>query len=246
MKQISYDLRSCISILFLLVLLSCSKYLHSQSCTYSWSVQNSGTTSQLNTVSAVSDMISWAAGSNHVVRRTTDGGATWGSGNPASPSVIIGNILNIYAWSDIDAVCTTTLGSETIIYKTTNGGTTWTQVYTQAGGFINAIQMISATEGYAFGDPVGGKWTVLKTANAGNNWARIATEPNVIGEYSSLNAFYILENRVLLMSINNCINQNNSVCFNKIPRCLRRGVSFMIKQKLYSRVMMTRKQNSRG
>ncbi|MBZ0204231.1 MAG: hypothetical protein K8I03_14545, partial [Ignavibacteria bacterium] len=45
-------------------------------CSYSWSIQTSGTTALLYTVKAVSDLVGWAAGAGAVVRRTIDGGTT--------------------------------------------------------------------------------------------------------------------------------------------------------------------------
>jgi len=47
--------------------------------------------------------------------------------------------------------------------------------------------MVSATEGYAEGDPVGGKWTILKTTDGGNTWARMATEPTQVGTEAGWN-----------------------------------------------------------
>jgi len=160
-------------------------------CNYQWSQQTSGTTSVLYSVSAVSDQVCWAAGVGATVRVTTNGGSTWNNGN-AAPGVINGDIFNIYAWSANDALCTTSPAA-TFIYKTSNGGATWTQVHTLAGGFINAIQMVSATEGYATGDPVGGVWEFLKTTNGGTTWAQVPTAPaQVGGEAGWNNAFYIL------------------------------------------------------
>jgi photosystem II stability/assembly factor-like uncharacterized protein len=53
--------------------------------------------------------------------------------------------------------------------------------------------MVSATEGYGIGDPVGGKWTIVKTTDGGNSWARIATEPAQVGSEAGYNnAFFIL------------------------------------------------------
>ena len=155
----------------------------STSCNYNWSTQTSGTPNQLLTVSAVSDQIGWAAGVGPTVVRTTNGGTSW---TAATGTGITGDVYNIYAWSANDALCTTS-PSATFIYKTTNGGTTWTQVYTLAGGFIDAIQMVSTSEGYALGDPVGGKWTVLKTTDGGNTWARMATEPAQVGTEAGWN-----------------------------------------------------------
>ena len=159
-------------------------------CDYTWSTQTSGTTALIHSVKTVSNLIGWAGGVGAVVRKTTNGGVTWENGNP-NPGVITGDIYNIYAWSANDAICTTSPGA-TFIYKTSNGGTTWTQVYTLAGGFINGLQMISATEGYGEGDPVGGKWTIVKTTDGGNTWNRMATEPTQVGSEAGWNnSFYI-------------------------------------------------------
>ncbi|MBX7044018.1 MAG: T9SS type A sorting domain-containing protein [Ignavibacteria bacterium] len=152
-------------------------------CVYTWLTQTSGTPNQLLTVSAVNSSIGWAAGVGPTVVRTTNGGTSW---TAATGTGITGDVYNIYAWSANDALCTTS-PSATFIYKTTNGGTTWTQVYTLAGGFINAIQMVSPTEGYAEGDPVGGKWTILKTTDGGTTWARMATEPAQVGTEAGWN-----------------------------------------------------------
>ncbi|MEO8664773.1 MAG: hypothetical protein ABI462_04690 [Ignavibacteria bacterium] len=167
----------------------------SSTCTYSWTSQSAGSaTALLVSVSTVSSKIGWAAGSTTstsalpLVLRTIDGGATW---TDATGTGITGDIYNIYAVSANIAFCTTSPGA-TNLYKTINGGTTWTLVFTQAGGFIDAIQMTSATEGYAYGDPVGGKWTILKTVNGGNTWARMATEPAQVGAEAGWNNSFLI------------------------------------------------------
>src|SRR5436853_7456749 len=45
-----------------------------------FTIQSSGTKAQLRGVSAVSDTIAWASGSNGTFLRTTDGGSTWTPG----------------------------------------------------------------------------------------------------------------------------------------------------------------------
>jgi hypothetical protein len=142
-------------------------------CSYSGAPQVSGTTAGFFSVKTVNDMVAWAAAAGAVVRRTTDGGVTWGNGNP-NPGVIVGDIYNIEA-IDANTAWVTTSGASTFIYKTTNGGGTWVQVFSQAGGFINAIKMVSATNGYAFGDPVAGNWVLLTTVNGGTTWTDLST-----------------------------------------------------------------------
>lgn len=146
-----------------------------------WTFNNSGTGNVLNSVKTVDRNIAWVGGNNATVLRTTDGGTTWVS---RSTTTISGDVYAIEALNDSIAFVTTTpSGSSTRIYRTTNGGTSWTSVFTQSGGFIDAIKMYNATTGIALGDPVTNKWTILKTTNGGAAWTRIATEPvPAIGE----------------------------------------------------------------
>jgi photosystem II stability/assembly factor-like uncharacterized protein len=148
-------------------------------CSYSWVTQTSGTTSLLYSVKAVSNLIGWASGAAGTIRRTIDGGATWTNGNP-NPGVITGDVYNIEAIDANTAWCTTSPGA-TFIYKTTNGGTNWVQVYTIAGGFINAIKMTSPTVGIATGDVLAGVWLILGTTNGGTNWS-VLSSPTATGD----------------------------------------------------------------
>ncbi len=164
-------------------------------CTYTWSAQVSGTVNDIASVCAVSDMVGWIAGNGATVRKTINGGTTWTDANP-NPGVISGDIYNIYA-SDANTAFVTTTPGATNIYRTVDGGTTWTLEFSQTGGFIDAIQMISASEGYAIGDPVGGLWTILRTTDGGDTWARIATEPAQVGSEAGWNnSFQIIGNNM--------------------------------------------------
>ncbi len=139
-----------------------------------WSSQVSPVGSLLS-VKAVNSNVAWAVGNGGAIIRTTDGGTNWEVIN----SGIIGtqDLYNVTALDSDTAYTTSTPTTTTYIYRTTNGGTSWQQVFTQSGGFINAIHMFDATNGIAQGDPVGGKWTILRTNNGGAAWYRIATEP---------------------------------------------------------------------
>jgi photosystem II stability/assembly factor-like uncharacterized protein len=137
-------------------------------CIYAWAPQVSGTTSALNSVKAVSPSIVWAGGVGATVRRTTDGGTTWLNANP-NPGVINGDIYAIEAL-DANTAWATTSPAATFVYKTTNGGTNWTQVFTQAGGFMNGIVFRDANNGFIQGDPVGGRWSLFRTTDGGNTW----------------------------------------------------------------------------
>lgn len=159
----------------LIILISLASPVQAQ-LAYSWSQQNSGTTSILYTCKAVSDQICWAAGTGATVRRTTDGGITWVNANP-NPGVISGTIENMEAIDGNTAWVTTETQTSTTIYKTSNGGNTWVIVYSNTTGFIKGIRMTSATNGIAVGDPISNLWNVLLTTDGGNTWHPAPNQP---------------------------------------------------------------------
>jgi hypothetical protein len=133
-----------------------------------WSEQTSGVTTQLTSVSAVDNSIAWICGYSGVVLRTTNGGTNWAnvSGNPIPPT------LNMHSIFAIDANTALVAGSGTssFLFRTTNGGANWTQVFTEAGGFINSVQMGNIFAGFMTGDPVGGRWSLWGTTDGGITW----------------------------------------------------------------------------
>ncbi len=162
---------------FLLPAVICGDLGAQAGCSYTWTLQSSGTTQILKSVAAVDEMVCWIAGNSGTVLRTTDGGTTWLNGNP-NPGIITGNVENIEAIDGDNAWCSTSPSINTIIYKTTDGGNSWVIVYSQVGGFINGIHMVSASSGYAFGDPISNVWNILMTTNGGTNWIPVPTSPN--------------------------------------------------------------------
>jgi len=141
-----------------------------------WATQTSGTTSALYSVSIVDDQNAWAVGDAGVVRRTTNGGATW-----SATAIPLSGQPNhqVFALSaDVAFVCVNpSAGNDGRIYRTTTGGTSWSMVYqnTGTGAFINAVYMFDATNGLAMGDPVNSQWTLLQTTNGGATWHAYGT-----------------------------------------------------------------------
>ncbi len=137
-----------------------------------WSSQISPVGALLSVDAADANVV-WAVGNGGAITRTTDGGSNWEFIN----SGIIGaqDLYNVEA-VDANTAFTTSSSSSTYIYRTTDGGASWQQVFTQSGGFINAIHMFDAVNGVAQGDPVG-NWTILRTTDGGASWYRTATEP---------------------------------------------------------------------
>jgi photosystem II stability/assembly factor-like uncharacterized protein len=176
-------------------IVNCGVDIAPAACNFTYATQTSGTTSILQSVKSLSGLIGWAAGGAGTVRKTTDGGSTWTNGNP-NPGVINGDIYNIEAVDANTAWCTTS-PSATFIYRTTNGGTNWTQVFTQTGGFIDAIWMVNASTGFAYGDPVGARWSLWKTSNGGVNWDSTGLYLAQVGSEAGWNnAMYINGNNI--------------------------------------------------
>jgi hypothetical protein len=111
----------------------------------------------------------WACGNNATIIKSTNSGDTWTNANQNGiPSNI--NLVNVHAVSALFALTAGYSGNNTYIYRTTNGGLAWQQVFNQPGGYINAINMITLTEGHAVGNPVEGRWSIWKTLDGGISW----------------------------------------------------------------------------
>jgi photosystem II stability/assembly factor-like uncharacterized protein len=137
----------------------------------SWSEQNSGVTATLTSVWSVDASNVWVCGYLGTVLKSANGGTNWtnltGNGIPTTVSLI--SICG-FPSGNTNALVAGYTGTNTWVWKTTNGGTNWTQVFAQTGGFINAVWMTSATNGFMMGDPVGSRWSLWKTTNGGTNW----------------------------------------------------------------------------
>lgn len=153
-------------VVYYLMLFFCFSFTYSVNT--QWVEQTSGLTTSLNSVSGVNDNIAWVCGNAGRVLRTNNGGVSWinatGTGIPGTL-----DLYNIFALDSTTAL-TTGSGATAFVYRTTNGGLTWVQVFSQAGGFLNAIWMVSPTNGVMMGDPVGGRWSLWRTTNGGVNW----------------------------------------------------------------------------
>lgn len=151
-----------ISILFLLM-------------TPHWTLQQSHVTARLRGLSAVSDRVAWASGSEGTVLRTVDGGATWQKLTVTSHAV---------DFRDIDAidgriayVLSIGNGPASRIYKTIDAGQTWTLQFKNEDpkAFFDAMSFWDAEHGIAFGDSIDGQFCIMITSNGGRVWSRVAT-----------------------------------------------------------------------
>ena len=167
------------------------QYTSSTPVTFAWSEQTSGVTTELSSVSAVSDNVCWICGAGGKVLKTINGGTNWTSYTlPATDDA-----YNIFAYDANTALVTTSPSAGTYVYRTSNGGANWTQVLFVSGGFGDALWMTDANTAYFMGDPIGGNWLLKKSTNGGVNWTDWATVPTTItGGWN--NSFFIRGSKV--------------------------------------------------
>ncbi len=136
--------------------------------------QTSGTTALLIAVSPVSDAVAWVAGARGTWVRTTDGGATWTTGQVAGAESL--------QFRDVHGVDSNTAyllsignGSDSRIYKTTDGGTSWTLQFTNpdSAAFFDCFDFWDGERGLAVSDAVNGETVLIETTDGGATWNRI-------------------------------------------------------------------------
>ena len=144
-----------------------------------WQVQTSGVDSNLRGVSVSyaptekHDYVVWASGSNGVILRSTNEGATW-----TQLSVNGGDNLDFRGIRGFDAqtayVMSSGDGDKSRIYKTVDGGKSWRLQYTDKRPvfFLDSLVCDSKTHCYALSDPVDGKFLVLSTDD-GEYWKEL-------------------------------------------------------------------------
>ncbi|NQT61868.1 MAG: T9SS type A sorting domain-containing protein [Candidatus Marinimicrobia bacterium] len=141
-----------------------------------WSTQISGTVASLNCVSAVSDLVAWAAGEYNTILRTNDGGNTW-SEIEGFPDTLNINFYTIEALDDNTAFVGGQTNISTQMFRTDDGGLSWIKVFEQTGNWLQDITMFNQAEGFAIGSQSGGVCTILETIDGGYTWVQIADAP---------------------------------------------------------------------
>jgi photosystem II stability/assembly factor-like uncharacterized protein len=142
-----------------------------------WALQTSGVTARLRGVSAVSDRVAWASGTNGTVLRTGDGGATWQQ--LPVPDAEKLDFRDVDATSDTAAyVLSIGSGAASRIYKTTDAGAHWQLQFTNDDpkAFFDAMAFWDADHGLAMSDSVDGRFVILVTRDGGRTWARVPQE----------------------------------------------------------------------
>jgi hypothetical protein len=145
----------------------------------------------------------WICGYSGVVLRSTNLGTNWinvsGNGIPNTVSLI--SICNI---DQNIAITAGYLGSNTFVYRTSNAGANWIQVFTETGGFIDAVYLYSyGGGGFMYGDPVGGRWSLWKTTNNGLNWDSTGLYLHQAGTEAGWNNAMFVRNNNIWFGTNN-------------------------------------------
>ena len=130
------------------------------SVTSNWTLQSSGTTNTLTSVSFTNANTGMTVGwGDSTILRTTNGGGTW-------TSQVSGTTNYLSSVSFTDANTGTAVGYDGTILRTTNGGTSWTS---QPSGTTNWLQGVSFIDA-STGTVVGYDGTILRTTNGGATW----------------------------------------------------------------------------
>jgi len=191
-----------------------------------WQEQTSPVSVTLWTVSAVDKSVAWAGGDAGTVLRTTDGGTTWTS--VGGGAIGTDPVYNIFGIDDMTALCTTSSSSSTFIYRTTDGGTTWTQVFTQAGGFLDAIWMYDTNNGFVYGDPVSGNWELYKTTDGGQTWNAANPLPQNGSEAGWNNSMYVSGSSIYFGTNNSRVYYSSDMGDSWTPQTTPQALSFAI------------------
>jgi len=142
-----------------------------------WTLQTSGTTNDLWSVSFTDANNGTAVGYNSsprlgIILRTTDGGINW-------ISQTSGTTQFLWSVSFTDANNGTAVGNNGTILRTTNGGTNWTL---QTSGTTNSLYCVLFTD-LNIGTAIGANGTILRTTNGGTDWTQQSsgTTLNLVG-----------------------------------------------------------------
>lgn len=114
----------------------------------------------------------WVSGSKGTVGKSLDAGKTWTWVNPKGYEAY--DFRDIEVFSEKEALIINA-GSPAIILRTTDGGKSWkevirddrTEIFMDGFDFEGKI-------GFAFGDPIDGKFQLWKTKNKGKTWTDVS------------------------------------------------------------------------
>jgi photosystem II stability/assembly factor-like uncharacterized protein len=123
-----------------------------------WFRQRAGNVSELTDVSVTGPSRGWVAGGTRL-RRTTNGGETWGAVGPESYPDTVDFVSSLVGWA----------ASGDKVYRSGDGGETWTQQFDYGldPGWINGLAFADELHGWF----VGNSGAINATVDGGATWA---------------------------------------------------------------------------
>lgn len=162
---------------FALVLFISSLVLQAQP---HWEMHNTGSTSSLRGLSAVSAEVCWTSGSEGKVFRTWDGGKSWQEISPKGYGEL--QFRDIEALDDSTALVISA-GLPAVILRTTDAGHSWKEVYRNEseGVFFDAMDFWNKSQGIAFSDAPKRRLLLIRTIDGGQSWKELprSSQPRV-------------------------------------------------------------------
>ncbi len=137
-----------------------------------WTVTNHVSNSSLRGLCVVDARTIWTSGSGGTILRSVDGGDSWESCDPADGSAL--DFRDVHAFDDQRALVISA-GAPARIYSTDNGGQSWSLVHEdlREGVFFDAMAFSDERTGFAFSDPVDGRFLVVRTDDGGRTWREL-------------------------------------------------------------------------
>ena len=123
----------------------------------------------LRGLSAPTDSVVWASGSQGTVGRSLDGGRTWRW--QRVPGYESRDFRDVEAF-DANTALLMAIAEPACILRTTDGGHNWQVVFADStkGMFLDAMHFRDDRHGIVVGDPIGGNFFVRGTNDGGNTW----------------------------------------------------------------------------
>ncbi|MEO6550367.1 MAG: oxidoreductase [Ferruginibacter sp.] len=130
---------------------------------------STGTNTSIRGLSVVNDRVIWVSGSNGMVGRSIDSGASfrWASVKGFEKA----DFRDIEAFDEHSAVIMA-IATPAYILRTDDGGINWKIVYENhyEGMFLDAMDFFNNKDGIVIGDPIEGKFFMARSLDAGRSW----------------------------------------------------------------------------
>lgn len=140
-----------------------------------WKPQRVASTSSCRSLSAVGALVAWAGCTGGRVFRTVDGGATWIVDTvPGAARLDFRGLRAFDANTAVIASAGPAEQGQARIYRTLDGGAHWSLAWSDStkGVFLDGVAFWDARHGFAFSDPVDGRFVIITTDDGGASWQR--------------------------------------------------------------------------